>query len=155
ESITAALVLAEPSAEDKLLELADRMRSELAQVGGRRHAGPPRPAMQPAAPRAVAIAAPESNLPAAAQQADGFPHSPPGATDPALAARVGAAIQRSRQRRSPITLALFEVERFSQVLLELGPAGVAEMTHWLRLALTDWTGQRAEAVLVSDSCFAL
>src|SRR4029078_4586227 len=45
--------------------------------------------------------------------------------------------------------------RFSDVLLELGPAGLTELTYWLRIAMADWSWQRAEPVLVTDSRIAL
>ena len=83
----------------------------------------------------------------------------PGATstltDASLFSRVAAAVQRCRQSHRPVSLALLEIDRFSDVLLELGPAGMADVAHWLRVALADWTGQRAGATLVSDSCLAI
>jgi len=155
ETVTAAVMLAEPEVEGKLLALANRMRSELALAGANGRTALPSVKPQPAAstpPRP----GPSWNGPAqAARRAAGMGISALDSMDPALAVRVGAAIQRCRQNRCPITLALFEVERFSDKVLQLGPAGVSEMAHWLRVALTDWTGQRAEAILVSDSCFAL
>ena len=41
------------------------------------------------------------------------------------------------------------------MLVQFGPVGISELTHWLRLALAEWTGERTEAVLVSESCYAL
>jgi GGDEF domain-containing protein len=68
---------------------------------------------------------------------------------------VAAAVQHSRQTRTPLTLALFEIDRFPDVLIQLGPAGTIEVAYGLRNALADWTGQRTEALLVSDSRLAM
>jgi len=68
---------------------------------------------------------------------------------------VTAAIQQSRQTRSSITLALFEIDRFPDVLMQLGPAGATEAVYSLRAACAQWTGQRGDAHLVSDSRLAI
>ena len=39
--------------------------------------------------------------------------------------------------------------------MQLGPTGTTEAAYTLRAALADWTGQRGDAHLVSDSRFAM
>jgi len=75
--------------------------------------------------------------------------------DPGLEARVAAAIQHSRQSRTPLTLALFEIDRFADVLIQLGPIGATEAAYSLRSLLGVWTGHRGEAHLVSDNRLAM
>src|SRR5439155_20080772 len=64
-------------------------------------------------------------------------------------------VQRSRQTRQPLTLALFEIDRFSDLLVQAGPTGRKEVTYSLRCALADWANQQDEAILVSDSRLAM
>jgi HD-like signal output (HDOD) protein/GGDEF domain-containing protein len=140
-----------PAAEDELLRLTGQIKSEMAGILG--HGG----ARQAAPPAKVRINPAEQRL----ESRDGGQRSrerPRGAlviADASLASRVGSAIQRCRLARKPISLALFEIERFGDLLLELGPDELSELTHWLREALSDWSGQRAYAAFVSDSCFAI
>jgi GGDEF domain-containing protein len=75
--------------------------------------------------------------------------------DQVLKAPLAAAIQRSRQSRSPLTLALFEMDNFSDLLMQAGPAAMTELAYALRYALADWTASTAEARLVSDSRMAM
>ena len=74
---------------------------------------------------------------------------------PGWVPELGPRSSGARQARRPVTLALLEIERFGDLLVQFGPDRISELTHWLRVALADWTGQRAEAILVSESCFAL
>jgi GGDEF domain-containing protein len=75
--------------------------------------------------------------------------------DPGLESRVGIAIQRARQNRAPLTLALFEIDHYSDLLFQLGPGGMTEVAYALQSAIADWTNQRNEALLVSDSQLAM
>jgi HD-like signal output (HDOD) protein/GGDEF domain-containing protein len=133
ETVNAAAKLSAPDAEEQLLQLTGNLRVELALAAGGRvrsthAAGNERKA--------------NGNLAAVT-------------SDPGLAARVGAAVQRSRQARTPLTLAVMEIDRFADVLMQLGPAGASDAAHWLRVAVADWTNQRHEALLVSDSRVAV
>ena len=174
ETIDVVARLAAPSAEDELLTLAGQLRGELAAACGRPLATSLK---TPVSSPGVAIAerhatpiersrsATDTNYLDRAGTKTGFAtaefRSPTSlattgvVADPNLLSRVSAAVQRCRQSHRPVSLALLEIDRFSDVLLELGPAGMAEVTHWLRVALADWTGQRAGATLVSDSCLAI
>src|SRR5207245_930238 len=73
----------------------------------------------------------------------------------ALASCLSAAVQRSRQTRRPLTLALFEIDRFGDLLVQSGPSGMMEIAQSLRCALADWANQQDEAILVSDSRLAM
>jgi GGDEF domain-containing protein len=77
------------------------------------------------------------------------------APDPGLESQVSAAVHRSRQTRRPLTLAFFELDRASDLILQLGPAGITEVIYSLREVLADWTSQRNEAILVNDSRLAM
>jgi HD-like signal output (HDOD) protein len=175
ETFSAAAELALPKAEEQLLALASQMQSDLAAassgkwIRGRGREAIPLPSGEHGsgadrAPRSASalIGDPgEGGGNLKSQSANPLSlalsrrESATATADPALAARVSAAIHRCRQARCPVALALFEIERFSEILLHLGPVGVTELTHWLRVALADWTGQRSATILVSDSCFAL
>lgn len=155
EALGAAKALAAPEVEERLLALAQQMQSELAVAAGR--ARPERrPHSTPANPAGTPPAAANGGhrVRAAVHAANGQNRAS-SVLDPGLTARVGGAIQRARQARRPVTLALLEIERFGDLLVQLGPSGMSELTHRLRVALAEWTGQRGEAVLVSECCFAL
>jgi GGDEF domain-containing protein len=174
ESIGVVAGLAAPSGEGELLSLAGQLRSELAAACGRPLAAAPKASMispEVAATERHSTSGERTRAALDANYLDRAPtkanlvtaeyRSPPShgmtgvVADASLLSRVSAAVQRCRQTRRPVSLALLEIDRFSDVLLELGPAGMAEVTHWLRVALADWTGQRAGATLVSDSCLAI
>jgi hypothetical protein len=154
--------MSRPADEERLLSLATEMRSELAAACGRtvtiprtstptRSAGEGRPAQ-------AARSANEARRHWTADARQSTFTAKGGtaiASDPGLGGRVAAAIQRCRQVRCAVTLALIEIDRYSDLLAHLGPAKATEIVHGLRLALSDWTGQRAAAVLVTDSSFAL
>lgn len=155
-SVASALV--GDDAEGDLLELVTRLRGEVAAAVAR-----------PAA--AAPLAAGESAAPPAGAGRRTFPPAVPGdkapsgsnvvCLDPQLALAsplvglVGSAVQRCRQMRCSIGLALFSVDRFGDLLLQLGPARATDLVHGLRIGLTDWTGHRAMATLVSESACAL
>jgi HD-like signal output (HDOD) protein len=75
--------------------------------------------------------------------------------DAGLPGLVSGAVGRCRAARCPVTLALVEIDEYSNLLLQLGPTPTSELVHWLRLGLADWTGQRVPVSLVGDACFAL
>ena len=79
----------------------------------------------------------------------------PVASEPGLAGRVAAAINRCRLARGPLSLALLAVDGYSDLLLTLGPGGAADLVHWLRRDLAAWAGQRAPASLIGEATFAL
>lgn len=146
EGALVAAELAAAPAEDALLSLANQMRHELQFAGQPGHRQPP-VAAPPATPLEYLRETPAASPRARSRCAT--------ADDVGLAGRVAGAIQRCRQSRQPLSLALFQIDRFADLLLSLGPAGATELTHWLRSALSDWTGQRSAATLVSDSALAL
>jgi GGDEF domain-containing protein len=175
ESLDAAARLAAPAAENELLGLASQLQNELMAATGQT------PASKASAMTAGGAANDRGASPVEREQSS-FPNfvnnlqdrgspatgqalgGPRAAVisatsslvaDAGLLSRIAAAVQRCRQSRRPVSLALLEIDRFSDILLELGPAGMAEVSHWLRVALADWTGQRAGATLVSDSCLAI
>jgi HD-like signal output (HDOD) protein/GGDEF domain-containing protein len=134
ESITAAAALAD-GAEEQLLALAGNLRAELALAAHGRQ--PPLDAgcqRQPARP---------------------CPAAPDAAADPSLSGRVAAAIQRSRQTRTPLTLAICEIDHFADVLMQLGPVGATQATSALESELVNWTSQRCTSLLISDSQVAV
>src|SRR5207247_6394186 len=75
--------------------------------------------------------------------------------DQGLTSNLRAAVQRSRQTHRPLTLALFEIDRFGDLLVQASPTGIMEIAHSLRCALADWANQQNEAILVSDSRLAM
>jgi len=152
ESILVAADLAAPPQEDQLLDLAHQLRREL-ETGNR-------PGRTPKNPAPVAITTPP---PTVNYEGIAPPQQWPASRTPAmqtvedvaLAPSLGAAISRCRQSRQPISLALFQIDSFGDLLLHLSPGRTTELTHWLRSALAEWTGQRAAAMLVSDSSLAV
>jgi hypothetical protein len=77
------------------------------------------------------------------------------ATDSPLLSLVGSAVQRCRQTRCSISLALLSIDCYGELLLQLGPAEATDLVHWLRMNLTDWTGHRALATLAGESVCAI
>lgn len=172
ETLDAVARLANPAAENELLALTSHLQNELAVASGRLAA----PARKIATSFPESAASERVTFPQERDTSSFASHpSEPGAAtaglsasrttgasaapdllgDASLLSRIAAAVQRCRQSRQPVSLALLEIDRFGDILLELGPAGMADVSHWLRVALADWTGQRAGATLVSDSCLAI
>lgn len=151
ESLHVAAECSAPPAEDRLLSLANQMRRELHVAGQGSAAGGVRRRRSNAA-----AVHPESHQESYSSHAPSFDASrSPLADDAGLASLVSAAVQRCRQARRPVTLAVFQVDRFGDLLLMLGPAAATELMHGLRSVLADWTSQRCIATLVSDSALAL
>jgi hypothetical protein len=134
--------------ERELGAIAENLRDELAHAARR------------SAPGGAAVAAGampfKSEREPSPHSTFGRPHATAGSiSDTVLNHRIAAAVHHARQSRTPLTLALLEIERFGDLLLELGPAGAIELTHALRCVLPQWSGQRSEALLVSDNRLAV
>jgi GGDEF domain-containing protein len=151
ETVSVAAAMAHPDAENELLALAGDLRRELATASHRHppdrsrinkptrivshHAATTRPLGSPIDRQRGAIA--ESSV------------------DQVLTSTLRAAVQRSRQARQPLTLALFEIDHFSDLLVQTGPSEMTEIAHSLRCALADFANQQHEAILISDSRLAM
>lgn len=143
----------EPEAE--LLELTARLRSEMDAATG--NSGKTTVLLRPAAAK---VASPEAAVVARGTDRPRPAAGPPGASldfaaDPALMSVVSGAIQRSRQARCSVGLALFSIDRYGDLLLQYGPARAADLIHWLKVELGNWTGQRSPARLIGETCYAL
>jgi HD-like signal output (HDOD) protein len=145
--------------EDELLDLACQMRTEMNAFANKTVRIPRPAAARPLPPESHPSASHEGSSPASAtvpMTSKSSSIRPVNASaDPILSSRVSSAVQRCRQARCSISLALLAIDDYSNVLLQLGPSQATELTQWLRIALADWTGQRAPAMLVGESCFAL
>ena len=161
ESIVSGSLCIAPTTEHELLSLTNNLRTELSRAA--RHTSPP-PTL------AASLGATAGRAPSASADGRSIARQTTSATagltssargtstnspDPGLESHVSAAVQRSRQTRRPLTLAFFELDRASELMLELGPAGMTEATYSLREILADWTSQRTEAHLVNDSRLAM
>lgn len=150
ETVSVAAAMAHPDAEAQLLSLAGELRQEMAAATRRAPAGKRqgRPSQAPVAFHApTRLAEPKND-----RRREGANEL---AMDPSLISQVRAAVQRSRQSRTPLTLALFEIDRFSDLLVQAGPTGMTEITYSLQCALADWANQQEEAILISDSRLAM
>jgi len=74
--------------------------------------------------------------------------------EPALEAQVMKAIQRARQSRRPVTLAILELDEFSELLVRLGPESAGEVIFQVRQWLTE-RYEPCSPVLMSDSRLAI
>jgi PleD family two-component response regulator len=72
-----------------------------------------------------------------------------------LVARLAQWLESARQQRAPLALALFEVERFTDVVFQLGAGGAREALQLLTTAIAEWAGPAAHTALLSDSRVAL
>lgn len=72
-----------------------------------------------------------------------------------LHARLSAALEAARQRRTPLTLVFFEIDRFGDLLMQLGVGGSAEAMHLLCDAVGRWSATGDRALQVSDSRVAV
>ena len=75
--------------------------------------------------------------------------------EPSLIGRVGAAIVRCRQAALSADAGLGRNRPAERVGLARSPAAVADLLHELRIALDEWIGERAAAMLVGEATFAL
>ena len=71
-----------------------------------------------------------------------------------LPSRLAASLQCARQHRTPLTLALFELDRFSDLLVQLGPTQVSELASSLCAVLGQWMGGY-RSIQISDSQIAV
>jgi HD-like signal output (HDOD) protein len=172
--------MAGPSAEEELLALTVNLRADLETAcGGTTRIGPPlrkepkrttgngeggaihvaQPAgvnpIREGGPRSGRTAAVGPGFVSAKKAPTGCPPSSTSIDDAGLTGRVTAAIQRCRQLRCPVSLALVQIDAYSDLLMHCGPEKTAELVHAVRFALADWTSQRTAAVMVSDSSLAL
>lgn len=180
EALLAAVRPADTAAEADLLRLTQAVQRDLAAVAGS-DAAPRHRSDSPAAPLTKVAAEPavratrpsavvlherrSSPISAAASSARAVPavsaapnpSCPTQATgvEARLVSRLSLAIHHCRQARRPLTLALVEVEHFSDLLLQVGPAGLGEVLHCLRAALADWSTTMEPAFAISDSCTGL
>jgi HD-like signal output (HDOD) protein/GGDEF domain-containing protein len=145
--------------DEELLALAQRLQSELAAACERSHAGTSSASFaSPTACRTRSGPEREGGQPPAAEAArrgttpQRTTHHP---SPPSLLGRVAAAIARCRQQRIPLSLALFEIDHFSDRLLVWGPTRLAALLHALAQALPEWSGLPATAWPASDSQLAV
>ena len=136
ESVLAAVELAGTGREDEMLALANQMRRDLHSAAERGPAHAP-PAALPASPQSEPHNEPYAAR-AAVRRSQPFP-VPAAVEDVGLTGLVSAAMQRCRQARCPLSLALFQIDGFGELLLHVGPGVGMELTHWLRAALSEWT----------------
>jgi HD-like signal output (HDOD) protein len=154
--------------ETELLRLANSLRSEAEAAAGRATVVMPVGAVAGGAVAASSFGQVGSAGQAARQAAASVKRAatPPATTtsgcptevltlDAPLLGMVSAAAQRCRQVRCSISLAVLAIDRYSDLLLQVGPAQATDLVHWLRISLTDWTGHRALATLAGESTCAL
>jgi HD-like signal output (HDOD) protein/GGDEF domain-containing protein len=157
-TLEVAAQVSRPVDED-LLALAQRLRSELAAVCKRSHS-----AAASFGPASAAADQPRGSIlpPGGGQQAgEAAPHpasprrTPPCPGEASLTGRVASALVRCRQQRTPLSLALLEIDHFADRLLELGPTRMATLVHALAQVLPEWTGLPATAWRIGDSGLAV
>ena len=136
------LIAAATRPEHEVGELASDLQRELAAAARRRDPAQAK-AQRTAAAKSQAIAASSARCTSRAGQGND------------LLVRLASTVETARQKRAPVTLALFEVDRFGDILLQLGAGGMTEAMHLLRDAVGDWAGAASQAVQVSDSRVAL
>jgi HD-like signal output (HDOD) protein/GGDEF domain-containing protein len=151
ETVAASGVLLE---EEEIATLATEIRAELARATNRRsglietlfqrktgssHATPEQPIAKILSLPHTAVATPRAGVPS-----EGGLWSP-----------LSSALNAARQQRTPLSLALFEIDRYADLLVQLGPIGISEVANSLCTALGQWTGQTGPALLVTDNRLAL
>jgi HD-like signal output (HDOD) protein len=152
-SIPAVTAQALNQPEGALLDLTDELQREMRAILGRPAAKRPSgntagrgPAIQPPVsaapalrPRPIGRAADQSSL----------------SSEVGFAAQVAAAIGRCRAARMPVSLLLVAVDHHSELLLQLGPGGVADLLHWLQRDLAEWLGERTSAQPIGQATFGV
>jgi HD-like signal output (HDOD) protein/GGDEF domain-containing protein len=151
QTLEAATKLAAPVPEEELLALTTELRRELAAASRRGPKPVPLPADSPALHQASRRQHAQATLEPAAKPGP----AAPAVIDSALYARASAAIQRCRHARRPVTLAVLEIDDFSDVLLRVGPVGASALAQRLGEALMEWTGQSASVNLVNEHSLAM
>lgn len=132
--------------EKQLAALATQLQTEVAQAAQRR-TNRKSPQEGIAASRECAGAIPASLKSGVTTQTTGLPAA-------GLTARLSASLQCARQHRTSLTLALFEVDRFSDLLVQLGPVEMGAVVNALSGVVGQWMGGY-RALLVSDSQIAV
>ncbi|MDX1943866.1 MAG: HDOD domain-containing protein [Pirellulaceae bacterium] len=150
--------VAEPEPEHNLLELTGDLQREIAAVSSGRKTTTARrqpiSLMPPASAGRAPTAAPViASHPCAATLA--FGAATRIAADPGLLGRLTTAIARCRQARAPLSLALVEIDRQQELVHVASSATIADLLHELRIALSQWTGERLAAYQIGDATFAL
>jgi HD-like signal output (HDOD) protein len=136
ETFVMARGVAAPDAEDQLLSLAGELRTEMAL------AARPRPVERPA----DQVIRAEGNHETRATSIR---------TDIGLSSRVTAALARCRQARTALTLAVFEIDHFNDLVLQIGPSAIGAFAGALKSAIGDWTGQRNDTLRTNYNRLAI
>jgi HD-like signal output (HDOD) protein len=139
--------------EGALLDLTDELRREMRAILGR--PAPKRPAESITGSRAripspdsAALASRPRRIARASDQSS-------LACEVGFMTQVSAAIGRCRAARMPVSLLLVAVDHHSELLLQLGPGGVADLLHWLQRDLAEWLGERASAQPIGQATFGV
>jgi GGDEF domain-containing protein len=157
-SAVAAAELASRSQEDELLSLTTQLRREVrafTQVRGHSAGLQPQPHARRASDYDAEMPIRQSSAVVESPLPSGPAAVAPVATEQGLAGRVSAAINRCRLAHGPLSLALVAVDQYGDLLLQLGPGGVADVLYQLRIELGGWAGQRTGAAHVGEETFAL
>ncbi|MBW8883794.1 MAG: HDOD domain-containing protein, partial [Planctomycetia bacterium] len=155
ETVSVAAAMASPDAENELLALAGDQRREVARASRREPSHEIHGKQSTSHPTHHASTHPSQSHLTVFASASHRTATTEGSSDRALASHLSTAVQRSRQNRRPLTLALFEIDRFQDLLVQTGPAGMMEIAQSLRCVLADWANQQEEAILISDSRLAM
>lgn len=75
--------------------------------------------------------------------------------DPALLGRIAATIASGRQKRRPVSLALLEIDRFSELVFTLGPERAAAAGRLLQAAAAQLSPQPGKCLAVGEARYAL
>ena len=142
-----------PTTEEDLLAAATQLREEVQQLTARpqrveRRQSHKSKQSSPPANRAVVRTDAKSNGATA-------PSPPHVSEERSLPTRVGAAISRCRQARQPLSVALAEIDRYQNLLLQISPAGASEVMHRLTAAVQQWSGRNTLVAEVADGVLAL
>jgi GGDEF domain-containing protein len=139
--------------EAELLDLTTDLQNEMRAVLGRPSANAPRRNRAAGSAPARLLASSARTTSAHPPNATPTPHSP--AAEIGFTGQVAAAIQRARQARVPVSLAMLAVDHHSELLLHLGPGGVADLLHWLQRDLSEWLGERTSAQPIGQATFGI
>jgi HD-like signal output (HDOD) protein/GGDEF domain-containing protein len=75
--------------------------------------------------------------------------------DPGLVGRIAAAIASGRQQHRPVSLVLFEIDRYSDWVFALGPERAAAAERLLQAAATQLSPQGGKCLAVGEARYAL
>lgn len=138
--------------EEELLEAATQLREEVQHLSSA-----PRRVERRQSPKAKRTSATATGPVVRTDgQSKGATASPPHVSEESsLATRVGAAINRCRQARQPLSVALAEIDHYQDLLLQISPAGASEVMHRLTAAVQQWAGRGTLVAEVADGVLAL